>query len=76
MATKKQHGRGRFVEIKIVDQFNSHDIIFKEKARTDDADAVRRLLAAAKLKGLEPETESVEAANRRFLFGDEQSKHL
>lgn len=73
MKPHKHRGRGRFVEIKIVDQFNSHDIIFKERARTDDPDGVRRLLSNARLRGLE-ESVREEEANRRFLFGEDPPK--
>lgn len=48
-------GRGQFVEIKITDQQNSHDILFKGRARTDKTEEMKSLFLAATHKGLDLE---------------------
>lgn len=62
MTTNKERGRGRFLEIKIIDQFNSHDIIFQGKARMDDKKKILELLRLGELRGLE------ENDNKEYLF--------
>ncbi len=50
---KKRQVFGGFIEVKITEQYNSHDVIFKKKARLNDPEEVRRLLKDAEHKGLE-----------------------
>lgn len=46
-------GRGRFIQIRIIDQHNGYDILFDARARADDVVAVRELFRAAAARGLE-----------------------
>lgn len=63
-----QHGR--WVEVRIIDQFNSHDILFKEKAKLDREDDVRQLFDRARLKGMDRKKTDAEE-NKEFLFRED-----
>lgn len=60
-------GNGRWVEIRIIDQFNNHDILFKGKARLDREEDVDELLFNARIKGMDRVISEAER-NKRFLF--------
>lgn len=57
MVKRRKHTRvkaiGRFIEIKIMEQQNSREIIFRGKARLDDPEAVKDLFVAAASRGFE-----------------------
>lgn len=50
---KKKQVYGRFVQIKIFEQYNSHDVIFKRKAKIDNPEQLRSLFREAEMKGLD-----------------------
>lgn len=61
-------GFGKMVEIKIVDQFNSHDILFKGHARVNYPEELEALFSAARKKGF-PDFPREGDLNHEYLFG-------
>jgi len=49
---QKTVGTGKFVELRIVSQHNSYEILFKGRARLGDKKETAALFEAARLKGL------------------------
>ena len=69
---KDSLGRNRalsshYIEIRLIDGQNAHDVLFKGKARIDDTDGIKKLLNAAKLCDAFDEMNNKQETNH-FLF--------
>lgn len=66
---KTRYLNGTYVEIRLIDGFNHHEVLFKGRARVDDDREVLRLVNNAKLRGAF--SDMAHDDNRKFLFGDD-----
>ena len=71
MKNKTQQFNGQYVEIRLIDGHNKHEILFKGKARVDDTVEITRLLNNCRLRDVLSNFDREAVDNREFLFGDD-----
>lgn len=69
-------GFGKMVYVKIVDQFNSHDVLFEGRARINYPEELEDLFRNAQKKGFPDFPMSDEELNRDFLFGKREEPKI
>lgn len=73
----KKRGNSHYIEIRLI-EYGSGEVLFKSRAQMSNDEQLRRLLNNARLRGAMFDVVAHDDAekNRRFLFGDEQERHL